>query len=317
MTDISVVVCTHNPRRHYLQRVLRALEGQTLSRDRWELLVVDNASREPLAGYDLSWHRRAGLVREDRLGLTAARLRGITEATGELVVFVDDDNVLARDFLERASEVCRNYPFLGAFGAGRLEPEFEIEPSAALRPHLQLLALRSVPAARWSNNPRDHESIPWGAGLCVHRRVAHQYLRVVEGLAAVSVLDRTGTRLFSGGDDLFAWVAASAGYGFGIFPELFVTHLIAAGRLNERYFLQLIHDHAYSGGILHYVLAGVAPRRIHWTRYVHAVLHGLRNGRFSMRCRWAEWRGADGAARAVLERRWQPAQLARLREGDC
>ena len=38
----------------------------------------------------------------ERLGLTPARLRGIRESRGELLVFVDDDNVLERDYLEVA-----------------------------------------------------------------------------------------------------------------------------------------------------------------------------------------------------------------------
>jgi GT2 family glycosyltransferase len=45
---LSVVIPTHNPRQDYLRRVLEALRGQTLPREQWELLVVDNGSRVPL-----------------------------------------------------------------------------------------------------------------------------------------------------------------------------------------------------------------------------------------------------------------------------
>src|SRR6266567_2020506 len=125
---ISVVVCAHNPRLDYLRRVLAALDEQTLSKQDWDLVVVDNASSQPLAdAYDLSWHPRGHHVREDRLGLTPARLRGINETCGDLLVFVDDDNVLATDFLEEASAINEKYTYLGVFGAGRLEPEFEVE----------------------------------------------------------------------------------------------------------------------------------------------------------------------------------------------
>ena len=64
---------------------------------------MDNRSDEPLADrIDLSWHPDAHIVREDTLGLTPARLRGIRESKGDLLVFVDDDNVLDVDFLEVA-----------------------------------------------------------------------------------------------------------------------------------------------------------------------------------------------------------------------
>src|SRR5258708_37853114 len=43
MAAVSVVICTHNPRREFLLRALGALETQTLTRDQWELAIVDNA----------------------------------------------------------------------------------------------------------------------------------------------------------------------------------------------------------------------------------------------------------------------------------
>ena len=104
MFAISVIICSHNPRPEYLRRTLEALKAQTLPTKDWELLLVDNASKEPLAGrFDLSWHPNARHVRENELGLTTARLRGIREAHSDLLVFVDDDNVLRTiQYLDRS-----------------------------------------------------------------------------------------------------------------------------------------------------------------------------------------------------------------------
>jgi glycosyltransferase involved in cell wall biosynthesis len=311
MPAVSVAVCTHNPRLDHLARTLEALRAQTLPQDDWELLVVDNASHARVAAAcSLAWHPRARHVREERLGLTPARLRAIDETTGDLVIFVDDDNLLSPDFLTAARSIHARHPDVPVFGAGTIEPDFEVAPPPQLRPLLQMLALRTVAEARWSNNPRDHASIPWGAGLCVSRRVAVRYRQFVDRVGAAGVLDRQGEALFSGGDDLLSWLAASLGARFGIVPELRVTHLIAAGRLTEPYFLKLIHDQAFSGRVLHYLLAGVRPRRISAFRYLHVLLHGLRRGRFSMRCQWAESRGEDRAARFIAARRLVPAGLA-------
>src|SRR5687768_16787095 len=74
-SDLSVIICSHNPRREYLDRVLGALRGQTLPQSQWEVLVVDSASREPLQErVGLEWHPSARIVREDEPGLTRARL---------------------------------------------------------------------------------------------------------------------------------------------------------------------------------------------------------------------------------------------------
>src|SRR6266487_2314818 len=98
---ISVIICTHNPRPDYLLRVLDALKAQTLPTEQFELLLIDNASTEPLAStWDLSWHPCSRIIRENDVGLTSARLRGIRESLASMLIFVDDDNVLAKDYLK-------------------------------------------------------------------------------------------------------------------------------------------------------------------------------------------------------------------------
>jgi glycosyltransferase involved in cell wall biosynthesis len=311
---LSIVLCTHNPRPDYLNRVIKALRMQTVPLAEWEFLLVDNASNEPLANScDLSWHPRGRVIRENSLGLTAARLRGIAEATGDLLIFVDDDNLLAPDYLERARSISVQYPYLGVFGAGKLEPEFEVPPPAELLPRLHLLALGSVSAVLWSNNTQDAACIPWGAGLCVSRRITESYCRLLKRLGVKEVIDRRGDLLFCGGDDLFSWASAEAGEGFGLFPELRVTHLILARRLNRQYFINLIQAHSFSHGVLRYLLTGIEQRRSHVFRYVHLALHGIKNGRFSMQCQWAVSRGEDRAARFIAERKLRPLQISQMR----
>jgi glycosyltransferase involved in cell wall biosynthesis len=313
-TSTSVILCTHNPRPEYLSRVLGSLRGQTFPAKQWELLLVDNASKRPLAEtVDISWHSRGRHIREDEPGLTAARLRGIRESSGELLVLVDDDNVLAPDYLAQATAISTRCPVLGVFGAGILEPEFEIEPQAKFRPHLHRLALRSAQSALWSNNFNDAQCTPCGAGLCIARRIASFYRQFLEGLGINAVLDRTGERLFSSGDDLFSGLAARLGLAFGVFPELRVTHLISARRLQQHYFLRLIQDHALSHGVLDYVLDGVLPERANLEWYVRLLLNLMKNGLFSMRCRWAAARGRHSAAQFISANSLRPGKA--LTEG--
>jgi glycosyltransferase involved in cell wall biosynthesis len=307
---VSVILCTHNPRPDYLRRTLEALQKQTLPVEKWEFLLIDNASQERIANmWDISWHPQGRHVLEEKVGLTFARLRGIEESQASLLAFVDDDNVLAPDFLERAAALQLRYPFLGTFGAGRLEPEFAVPPPLQLTSRLGLLALRTVPTVLWTNNIEDFYCIPYGAGLCVTRQVAEEYQELIERFNATSIIDRRGKSLFSGGDDVFSWAAVSMGLGFGIFPELQITHLISAGRLTESYFVRLKRDHALSHGVLKYLRSGIVPKRIGLPGYLRMLLHGLRNGYFSMRCRWAEARGQAGAARFILENALRPVHL--------
>src|SRR4051812_45171677 len=124
--QLSVILCTHNPRADYLRRTLEGLRAQSLALHEWELIIVDNASRTPLAGtLDLKWHPLGEVGREDEVGLTAARLRGIATARAETLVWVDDDNILAPNYLELAAELGRTWPQLGVWGCGHFEPEWE------------------------------------------------------------------------------------------------------------------------------------------------------------------------------------------------
>src|SRR5438093_6352704 len=112
---ISVITCAHNPRIEYLDSVLKALADQTLDKNQWEYLLVDNASKLPLSSQaDLSWQPHGRYISEENLGLTPARLRGIQESTSDILVFVDDDNVLDPDYLEQVVRLAAAWPMIGA-----------------------------------------------------------------------------------------------------------------------------------------------------------------------------------------------------------
>jgi glycosyltransferase involved in cell wall biosynthesis len=247
---LSVVICTRNPRPDYFTRCLRALEIQTLPVDKWELLLVDNASdsdKEPRT--DLSWHPHARSVREPRLGLTPARLRGIREATGGLLVFVDDDNVLDTDFLEIALRVSKEKQFLGSW-SGQCRPTFEEKPPEWTRRYWGNLVIRQFDEDVWSNLPRLPDSMPCGAGLCVRRDVALHYVHLNESGKRSFQFDRTGSTLFSGGDNDLAACACDIGLGLGLVAALRLQHLIPPQRLTVEYISRLAEGIAFSSTLL-------------------------------------------------------------------
>jgi glycosyltransferase involved in cell wall biosynthesis len=299
---ISVVICSHHPRDDYLHRVLDALKAQTLARDAWELVLVDNASDAPLArAWDLSWHPRARHIREEQLGLTPARRRAISEARAALLVFVDDDNVLGPEYLEHAVSIAGRCRHLGVFGAGTIVPEFERSPVRELRLITPVLALRTVPSERWSNHLGDVVSFPWGAGLCARRDVALRFVDLVQRLNVHGILGRRGKELLCGEDDLFSWASAAAGLGFGVFPQLRIMHLIAAERVDDAYLLRWIRGHAYSHGVLGFLLKGERPPAFSAVDCARMLVHGIRDGLFALRYDLARIKGARDATAFITE----------------
>jgi len=251
--EVSVIICTHNPRADYLTRTLDALKAQTLPKERWELLLIDNASKEPLAGrWDLSWHQHGRHIREGELGLTPARLRGIREAKADLLVFVDDDNVLATDYLSVSQNIARQFPFMGAWG-GAIEGEFEAPPADWAKPFLSMLAIREVKSTCWANFAnfvKDYATVPFGAGMSVRVRVAKIYAEQTLADAAAMNLGRKGNDLTSGEDIDLALTCYDMELATGLFSDLKLIHLIPARRVQETYLLKLMEAMSYSDHIL-------------------------------------------------------------------
>jgi glycosyltransferase involved in cell wall biosynthesis len=279
MLQASVIICTHNPRPHYLHRVLEALRNQTLSLENWELLLIDNGSKEPLTSkvWDMSWHLHARYVREDQLGLTSARLRGMREALADMLIFVDDDNVLDTNYLEEAIQIKRAWPLLGVWGSGTTIPEFEVQPASHLREFMDLLALRNVSRPQWSNVIPCAGARPWGAGQCVRRSVANAYGKHIES-TTIKMADRKGSMLSSGGDVEISFVACSMGLGVGIFPELKLTHVIPRERVKEDYLTKLAEGIMASAILLEYKWENNYPKSpfaspLGWARVVKNLLY--------------------------------------------
>jgi glycosyltransferase involved in cell wall biosynthesis len=272
---LSVILCTHNPRADYLARCLEALRLQTLSLNSWEFVVVDNRSDEPVADrVDLSWHPVVSIVPEETPGLTAARLRGIRESRGDLLVFVDDDNVLDRDFLEVARRTMDERPFLGSW-SGQCRPEFEQQPPEWTRRYWGNLVIREFDRDIWSNLPRLPETMPCGAGLSVRRSVALHYLDLHQSGKRPFQFDRNGKSLLSGGDNDLAACACDVGLGVGLISSLKLTHLISPDRLTEDYLVRLCEGIFCSAVVLDHFRSpesGPTSYKIRWHEPVRALL---------------------------------------------
>lgn len=247
---ISVIICSHNPRKDYLAATIEGLRLQTLPIELWELILIDNASDIPLTNsMDLTWHRQSRIMAESKLGLTNARLCGIKNSTTEIIVFVDDDNVLDCTYLENVLKIAEQWPILGAWG-GQIVPQFEVEPPEWTRPYWPMLAVREINKDLWSNLGDDYTCLPCGAGLVVRREVAMCYAKKIARDQKRLSLDRKGNDLTSAGDSDLALTARDIGLGTGLFVNLRLTHLIPPNRLTEEYLLKLAEKMEFSSLVL-------------------------------------------------------------------
>lgn len=299
-TLCSVVVCTHNPREDYFARCLDGLRSQTLPKDRWELMVVDNRSEIPVSNrFEFTWHPRVRLIREEKPGLTPARLRGIREATGDLLIFVDDDNVLDPDYVETAVQVANEKLFLGSW-SGQCRPAFEKEPPAWTKRYWGNLVIREFENDIWSNLPRLAASMPCGAGLCVRRSVAQHYELLHQNGSRKFQFDRNGTSLLSGGDNDLAATACKLELGVGLISSLKLTHLISPERLTEDYLARLAEGIHFSSTMLDHEY-GIAVVERGWVGRLADQIRLLRLGQPHRRILKAAYRGQSRAAQMLAK----------------
>ncbi len=300
MFDASVIICSHNPREEFLERTLNALRGQTVRGDRWELILVDNASSNPLAGkWDLSWHPHGRHAVEPQLGLAYARKRGIQESSGGLLIFVDDDNVLASDYVAEALRIEKQCQFLGAWGSGSISPEFEAEPPEHLRPFMRMLAIRQVERAIWSNSISCFEATPCGAGLCIRRSVGEIYLERSKK-SRIEISGRKGSSLGGDEDTEICYFGCETGLGMGVFPELKMLHLIPRKRVSEEYILKLMEDSTLSTSLLSYKWHGTVPRSQFSLRSIVSIgKNSLTRRGFERRIYFACLRGKISASKII------------------
>jgi glycosyltransferase involved in cell wall biosynthesis len=135
-------------------------KANSARRSRGQTKSPKDAQSEQAVEIDLSWHPRARIVVETQQGLSHARRRAFGEAKGDLIVNLDDDAVLDKDYLSQVVALAERLPLIGAFGC-QIRPEFEQKPDWPVEEYYG--AQRAVPQAVWSNDPTHYASNPWCA----------------------------------------------------------------------------------------------------------------------------------------------------------
>lgn len=298
---IDLIICTHNPRWDYLIRTLDSIAHQQIS-DGMEVekLLVDNNSppecSEKLKA--ICAERGFRYLFEKEPGLVHARICGLRNTSGEVIVWVDDDTVLASDFLSQAARIAKEKPFLGVWG-GSVVLELEKPVPDYIRPHLSLLTENHVEVEEWSNY---RSCMPVaGAGMCTRRIIGKRYVENYDHSPARKFLGRSATHLFSGEDWDFCLTCAEMGFGVGRMPQLTLTHLIPERRTKEEYLLKIAYGHRFSAQIL-LAIRGMPPiPELGIRRILEMKLRQLIKPAFAKKILLAEWKGAKEGAAFVRE----------------
>jgi glycosyltransferase involved in cell wall biosynthesis len=120
MLKISVAICTYN-RERYLPQLFGSILDQTLGRDQFEVILINNNSpgnTEELFRKFSEEHPEIATTCfvETSQGLSYARNRAIELAKFDLITFLDDDAFIRKDYLQNCIDAFTNTPKMDALG---------------------------------------------------------------------------------------------------------------------------------------------------------------------------------------------------------
>jgi glycosyltransferase involved in cell wall biosynthesis len=96
---VSVIITTYNYA-HFVERCIRSVLDQSLSKDLYEIIIVNDASTDYTKDVLENYTDVARIFNlEKNVGLAAARNFGIKKARGQFVVFIDADDYIQKDML--------------------------------------------------------------------------------------------------------------------------------------------------------------------------------------------------------------------------
>ena len=243
VNGVSVVICAHNSGSK-ISPTIAHLAAQVVPKNvRWEVLLIDNASTDDtIAIAQNEWNGVVPLriIHESQLGISYARWRGISEATYEIVSFVDDDNWVDEDWVATVSDIMIRYPEVGACG-GYNEGAFEKEPPVWFPQFCRAYAIHEADVS--TGNAMLTQRGLFGAGFSV-RRDALLSLRQ-QGFRSL-LTDRQGTALSSGGDVELYLALLMAGWQLWLDSRLHLWHYMPAHRLQWDYLRRLVRASAAS-----------------------------------------------------------------------
>ena len=245
MKGFSFIVSTHNPEPSLFREVINNLILiAKKSTSPCELIIVDNNSFIPLDQNkelvqqinDVKWIR---LIREEKAGLTFARIAGYQHSMYEWMIFVDDDNLPNQEFIKELEHLTEKFPEVKCWGAGKIEVKYigQVE-TIFLKSIKSTFQERNFSGVNFSCNRKGEEYYPPGSCMCVEKIVFEKYYNLIKK-GFVTSTDRTGNSLNSAGDTQIIYCCILNNFLVGSSSNLSLKHLINKKKTRISYLLRL------------------------------------------------------------------------------
>ena len=106
--EISIIMPVYNSET-FLYLAVESVKRQTMKE--WELLLIDDGSSDASGRLCDAYAKEDARIRvfhQENQGITKTRNRGIKEARGEFITFIDNDDELVEDIMEKSCSYAKN-----------------------------------------------------------------------------------------------------------------------------------------------------------------------------------------------------------------
>lgn len=283
--SVSIIVCCYNSAARLPETMKHLAQQQVNANQQWEVIVVDNASTDDTKEVAEREWQSAGaptsmqVLRENKLGLRYAREKGILAAQYDYIIFCDDDNWLAPDYVQQAEAImCGDNEIGMAGGVGT--PVFETNEAPAWFSTYQGV-FACGPQVDYEGYARYRDVGMYGAGMVARRDILQKL--VTSGYEFL-LTDRKGKSLSSGHDWEMVIILRLLGYKAYFSSKLKFGHYMTAARMNRKYLKKLAYG-LYSNAALIGIYAdmyqlsqsGNSRYRTSWVKDIARSFYGFLN----------------------------------------
>lgn len=252
---ISAIICTLN-RADYLRKAIKSLVEQTLAKENYEILVVDNGSTDntkQIVVEEFAYVPNLRYIYEPIMGLSQARNTGLAQSEGDYIAYLDDDAIASPQWLEKIVEVFETVkPQPGCVG-GKIDPIWEAPRPNWLSDTL-MIYLTTLDYSKTPVNLNDTPCRLPGANISFPKELIKQ----IGGFQVE--LGRRGNNLLSSEEFLVQQQLIEQGYSCFYHPEIAVSHHVPTSRLNQNFFISRLYWEGISKAIVQ--LHGTSPSKL-------------------------------------------------------
>jgi glycosyltransferase involved in cell wall biosynthesis len=244
--DYSIVICTYNPDERLLKRCLNAVYNLDTAGITMELLLADNSSLIPVEGlpYVREYVRKIPSMKTIMVavqGVNYARIAAVSEAKGKYIIYFDDDNEPASNYLQELKKLNAKYPQVAALGPGDVTVDFIDGIDKSIESYARIaFRERHEETIKFSRVCEWQPCYPFGSGLCTYTVLLKEYINLLRQ-GKFTMPGRKDKELTSGEDMQMVLLCISKGYFAGVSPTLQIKHIIPKARANDKYLQRLVY----------------------------------------------------------------------------